>query len=136
LVMRFDLKQATRTVTAFALAILFAVPTNVMAQAHVVSPADLQKEAVTFSQVRQQNLEQVKQFLSSDKAQKAMKSAHMDPVQVTTAVASLSDAQLAQLAARSQKAQADFAAGHLSNRDLLLIIIAIAAVVLIVLLVR
>ena len=134
--MRFDLKQAVRTATACVLATLFALPTNVVAEAHVVSPADLQKEAVTASHARQQNLEQVKQFLSSDGAQKAMASAHMDPVQVTTAVASLSDAQLAQLAARSQKAQADFAAGSLSNRDLLIIIVAIAALILIIVAVR
>ncbi len=134
--MRFDLKQAVRTLTACVLATLFAIPTNLLAQAHVVSPADLQKEVVSASQARQQNLEQVKQFLSSDKAQKAIRSAHMDPVQVTTAVASLSDAQLAQLAARSQKAQADFAAGSMSNRDLLLIIIAVAVLILIIVAVR
>jgi hypothetical protein len=134
--MRFELKEAVRAVTACALAIVFAMPSNVVAQAHVVSPADLQKEAVTASQSRQQNLDQVRQFLSTDKAQKVMKSAHMDPVQVTTAVASLSDAQLAQLAARSQKAQTDFAAGSLSNRDLLIIIVAIAALILIIVAVR
>jgi hypothetical protein len=134
--MHFDRKHTARAVTACVLVTLFALPTNLLAQAHVVSPADLQKEVVTASQARQQNLEQVKQFLSSDKAQKAMRSAHMDPVQVTTAVSSLSDAELAQMAARSQKAQADFAAGHLSNRDLLLIILGIAALVLIIVLVR
>ena len=134
--MHFDRKQTARAVTACVLVTLFALPTNLLAQAHVVSPADLQKEVVTASQARQKNLEQVKQFLSSDKAQKAMRSAHMDPVQVTTAASSLSDAELAQMAARSQKAQADFAAGHLSNRDLLLIILGIAALVLIIVLVR
>ena len=134
--MHFDRKQTARAVTACVLVTLFALPTNLLAQAHVVSPADLQKEVVTASQARQQNLEQVKQFLSSDKAQKAMRSAHMDPVQVRTAVSSLSDAELAQMAARSQKGQADFAAGHLSNRDLLLIILGIAALVLIIVLVR
>lgn len=134
--MRFDLKQAARTVIAGILATLFALPTNVMAQAHVVSPADLQKEAVTASQTRQQNLTQVKQFLSSEQAQKAMRDAHMDPVQVTTAISSLNDAQLAQLAARSQKAQADFAAGRLSDRDLLLIIVAVAVLVLLIVIFR
>jgi predicted NAD/FAD-binding protein len=134
--MHFDRKQTARAVTACVLVTLFALPTNLLAQAHVVSPADLQKEVVTSSQARQQNLEQVKQFLSSDKAQKAMRSAHLDPVQVTTAASSLSDAELAQMAARSQKAQADFAAGHLSNRNLLLIILGIAALLLIIVLVR
>lgn len=134
--MHFDLKQAARAVTACVLATLFAVPTNLVAQTHVVSPADLQKEACAATQARQHDLEQVKQLLSSDQAQKAMKSAHMDPMQVTAAVSSLSDAELAQLAARSQKAHADFAAGNINDRDLLLIILAIAVLVLVIVAVR
>lgn len=134
--MRFDLKQVIRTVTAGVLATLFAIPTNVMAQAHVVSPADMEKEVVAASQLRQHNLDQVKQFLSSNQAEKAIRSAHMDPVKVTTAVASLSNAQLAQLAERSQKAQADFAGGSLSNRDLLIIIVAVAVLILVIVAVR
>ena len=134
--MHFDLKQAARAVTACLLATIFAFPGNLLAQTHVVSPADLQKEAVSATQVRQHNMEQVQQFLSSEPAQKALRAAHLDPVQVTTAVSSLSNAELAQLAARSQKAQTDFAAGDLTERDLLLIIIAIAALVLIIVAVR
>jgi hypothetical protein len=55
---------------------------------------------------------------------------------VKKAVASLSDAELAQLASRTQKAQADFAAGRLSDRDLIIILIAIAALILIIVAVR
>jgi hypothetical protein len=76
------------------------------------------------------------QFLSSAKAEKALKSAHMDPVRVTTAVSTLSDEELAQLASRSAKAQADFAAGRLEDRDLLVILVGIAALVLIIVAVR
>jgi hypothetical protein len=56
----------------------------------------------------------------------------MDPAQVNKAVSSLSDAELAQLASRTQNAQADFAAGHLSDRDLIIILIAIAGLILII----
>jgi hypothetical protein len=55
---------------------------------------------------------------------------------VKKAVASLSDAELAQLASRAQKAQADFAAGHLSDRDLIIILVVIAALILIIVAVR
>jgi hypothetical protein len=48
----------------------------------------------------------------------------------------LSDAELAQLASRAQKAQADFAAGDLSDRDLIIIILAVAALILIIVAVR
>ena len=116
--------------------VFFAFPSNLAAQAHVVSPADLQKETIAASQTRQRNLETVTQFLSSPRAQKGLKSAHMDPMQVKTAVSSLSDQELAQLASRSTKAQADFAAGRIDDRDLLIILVAIAALILIIVAVR
>ena len=48
----------------------------------------------------------------------------------------LGQSHVAQLAARSQKAQTDFAAGNLSDRDLIIILIAIAALILIIVAVR
>jgi hypothetical protein len=102
----------------------------------VVSPADLQREAVAASQVRQHNLDSVQRLLSTPAAEKALKSAKMDTQQVKTAVSTLSDQELAQLAARADKAQADFAAGDLSERDLILIILGIAVLVLIIVAVR
>ncbi len=136
--MHADLKQSARALTACVLTAIFAVPQSLMAQAavHVVSPADLQKAALTATQVRQQNLQTVKGFFSSERAEKALKSAHMDPEQVKNAVSSLSDTELAQLASRAQKAQADFAAGTLSDRDLIIILVAIAALILIIVAVR
>ena len=98
----------------------------------MVSRADLQTESVAATQARQHNLGTVRQFLSSEGAQKVVKSAHMDPAQVKTAVSTLSDQELEQLASKADKAQADFAAGKLSDRDLLLIILGIAALVVII----
>ena len=134
--MRFSVWQPVRTLMAGVLALFFAFPSNLAAQAHVVSPADLQKETMAASQVRQRNLQTVTQFLSSPRAQKALRSAHMDPTQVKTAVSTLSDQELAQLASRSANAQADFAAGRIDDRDLLIILVAIAALILIIVAVR
>ena len=134
--MRFDLRQSARVVIACILVTIFSVPSSLLAQIHVVSPADLQKEVVNATQRRELNVEKVRQFLSSEMAQKALKTAHMNSEQVKTGVASLSDAELAQLASRADKAQADFVAGTLSDRDLLLIILGIAALVLIIIAVR
>ena len=134
--MRFDPRQWVRSTVLGLLAFWFAVPQGVLAQNHVVSPSDLHKEAVAASQTRQQNLEVVRGFLSSNRAKTALKSAHMDPEQVKTAVASLSDQELADLASRSQKAQKDFAAGTLSDRDLIIILVLIAALILIIVAVR
>jgi hypothetical protein len=96
----------------------------------------LQQAAVQASTVRQQNAEQVRQFFSSEQANQALRSAHMNPEQVKNAVSTLDDAELAQLASRAQKTQADFAAGTLSDRDLIIILVAIAALILIIVAVR
>jgi Flp pilus assembly protein TadB len=87
---------------------------------------------VAASQARQANLDTLNRFFSSDQAQKALTSAHMDPSQVTTAVSSLNDQELAQLAARANHAQGDFAAGNISDRDLLIILVCIAALILVI----
>jgi hypothetical protein len=125
-----------RPLVACVLAIVFVVPLPLLAQSHVVSPADLQKELVTASQTRQHNLDTVQHFLSTTTAEKAMKSAQIDPRQVKTAVSALDDQELAQIAARADKAQTDFAAGALGERDLIWIILAIAVLVLIIVAVR
>ena len=132
--MHFEPKQCLRALTACVLVMIFSIPQNLFAQAaeHVVSPSEMQKAVVDASRVRQQNLDTLKEFFSSETAQRALKAAHTDPEQVKKAVASLSDAELAQLASRAQKAQADFAAGHLSDRDLIIILIVIAGLILII----
>ena len=136
--MSFDPKQASRVAVTFVLAAVFALPQNLLAEtaSHLVSPSELQQAVVKASAARQQNRDEVQQFLSSEQAQKALKSAHMNPEQVKTAVSTLNDAELAQLASRVHKAQADFAAGTLSDRDLIIIIVAIAALILIIVAVR
>ncbi len=136
--MRVDLRQSARVVLACVLVALFAVPQSLLAQAtaHVVSPADLQNEMLASSQARQQHLQQLSQFLSSDIAKKTLRSAHLSGAKVQKAVANLSDAELANLASRAEKAQADFAAGTLSDRDLIIIILGIVALVLIIVAVR
>ena len=134
--MHFDLRQAGRVLVSGILITIFAVPPNLLAQAHIVSPADLQKELLYASRSRQQNVDKVRQLFSTQAAEKALKSAHMDVQQVKNAVATLSDAELTQLAARADRAQHDLAAGTLSDRDLLVILVAIAALILIIVAVR
>ena len=127
-----SLRRCVRDATASFLTVVFAVPQNLVAQTHIVSQAELQRAAVAASHARRQNIETIQQFFSSTAAQKALKSAHMDPQRVTQAVSGLSDEELARLASRATKAQADFAAGKLSDRDLIIILIAIAALILII----
>jgi len=127
-----------RVLTASALVAVFGAPQSLVAEVsdHLVSPSTLQKATVGASQQRERNLATLKTFFSSDKARQALESAHMNSEQVNKAVASLSDQELAQLATRAAKAQADFAAGNIDNRDLLIILVAIAALILIIVAVR
>jgi hypothetical protein len=107
-----------------------------LAQDHVVTSSDLQKDVAGVSATRQKNIDQVNGFISSPEAQKAMKSAHIDYQRVENGVSQLSEDDLARLSARSEKAQKDFAGGSLSDRDLLIIIVAVAALILIIVAVR
>jgi hypothetical protein len=118
------------------LAVVFMIPQDGLAQSHVVSPTELQSAAVASTQARQRNLEMLQQFVASPSAEKALKSAHLDAQQVKNAVSRLNDQELAQLASRANKANADFAAGTLSDRDLIIILVAIAALILIIVAVR
>lgn len=118
------------------LSLVLATPQDALAQDHVVSPLELQKDVASASASRQKNLAQVESSLSSEEAQRAIKSAHINYQQVKNAVRQLSNEDLAQLSARSEKAQKDFAAGTLSDRDLLIILLCIAALVLIIVAVR
>src|SRR5260370_33411587 len=106
-------KQSLRDVTACVLVTIFAIPQTLFAQAaaHVVSSADLQKAAVDASRVRQQNLETLKEFFSSEKAQQALNAAHTDPERGKNAVASLGDAEHAALAFTAPRAPGDFSTG-------------------------
>ncbi|HUB28822.1 MAG TPA: PA2779 family protein [Terracidiphilus sp.] len=129
--------KVVRALTASTL-VAFAAPYSVVAQTadHLVSTTDLQRAAVDASAQRQQNLDTLKAFFGSDSARRALESARMDPQKVQNAVASLSDEELAQLAPRVSKAQSDFAAGSLSDRDLIILLLAIAALILIIVAVR
>src|SRR5207302_1493770 len=101
--MHFDLRQSARVLVSCILIFLFAVPPSLLAQAHIVSPADLQKEVLASSQGRQLNVDKVKQLFSTPATvyflqgnlEAALKSAGMNAQQVKAAVATLSDAELA-----------------------------------------
>lgn len=130
------MRQFVRGITAGTLAVVFLIPQDALAQSHVVSLAELQSAAIASTQARQRNIETLEQFVSSPTAAKALKSAHIDAQQVTKAVSRLSDEELAQLASRANRAQADFAAGRLSDRDLIIILLAVVALILIIVAVR
>ncbi len=126
--------RAKLCVSMLAIALLFGlagVPAGAQDKQHVVSLNDLNKDAARPAQTRQSNEQAVRTLLSSDQAQKALKSSNLSYQQVDKAVDQLNDEDLAKLAERSRHVQSDFAAGRISDRDLLwIIVIALAIIVL------
>jgi hypothetical protein len=108
-----------------------AAPQAIMAQDHVVAPSQIQNDVSSASAVRRQNEKQLKNFLAIKEIQKTMKSDGVNPEQVTNAVSQLNDADLARLAAQSNKAQRDFAAGVTGLGIFTLIGIIVVAAILI-----
>ncbi|MEO5923788.1 MAG: PA2779 family protein [Bryobacteraceae bacterium] len=106
------------------------------ADRHVVSTAEVHKAAVSATATREANAEKVDKLLSSPQAEAALEASGMDLSQVKNAVSTLDDAELAKLAARADQAQSDFAAGRLSDRDILWVVVGIAALILIIVAVR
>lgn len=130
------LPRPLEVLAATLLTLIFAAPSPLMAQGHLVSPAEVQKQVLAASQIRHHDEDTVRQFMSSPEAEKAIRGAGMDPGRVQAAIPTLTDQELSQIASRAEKAQADFAAGTLGTHDLLLILIAIAVLILIIVAVR
>ena len=119
-------------IVALALALTTA-PVRALGQAkqHVVSLEELNSDAARPAQTRQANEAVVRELLSSEAGQEALKSAKVDYQRVDKAIGQLGDEDLAKVAERSRQAESDFAAGGLKAT---LIIVIILIVILIVVL--
>jgi hypothetical protein len=110
-----------------SLVVTFAISSTSNAQApdhgHVVTLTELSKDSARSADARQVNEAAIRRLLSSEQGHKALQSAKIDYAKVDSAVAQLSDEDVARLAARSRQVEHDFAAGSLSDRDLLVIVI-------------
>jgi len=122
---------------AFASVFMFAAvqPQSVWAQDHVVSSTDLRKDVHQAAKARQTQEARIDAFLRTPQAKKALSAANIDYKTVENGVSLLNDKEVADLAARADKAQADFAAGSLTNEQLTYIIIALATAVIILIIV-
>ncbi|HXJ03971.1 MAG TPA: hypothetical protein VNH65_02665 [Candidatus Acidoferrum sp.] len=136
--MRICATWCLRALVIFTLLCLAGIPSRTLGQEkqHVVSLDELKQDAARPAEIRQADEAAVRNLLSSVSGQKALKSANLDLPKVDKAVSQLSDEDLAKLAERSRQAQKDFAAGTLSDRDLLWIILIIVAILIVALAVR
>jgi hypothetical protein len=117
------------------LIVLASYPAGLLAQStsqeHIVTSQTLQQNLESSSAARQKNVETLTRFMSSPTAEKAMRDAKVDPVQVQKAIPTLSDSELANLSSRATDAQQKFSAGVLSNNMLTLIIVLIAVIIIV-----
>lgn len=107
-----------------AISLMFgAAPAQAQEKQHVVSLSELRKDSGGPTRTRQANEAAVRHLFSSGAAQKALQAAKIEYAKVDSAVGQLSDEDLSKLAQRSRQVENDFAAGTLSDRDLLIIVI-------------
>lgn len=92
----------------------------------------MQNQLINSASNRQQNIDAVRSFLSSPVAEKAIRDAHYNPEQVQRAIPTLSDSELANLAARSRDAQQKFAAGRLTKTELGLIAVVFVVLIIVI----
>lgn len=128
-------RTASRSIDLFVASFLiffFLLGQTSFAQDHVVSPLDIQRDVAASTAARQANVARLDNFFSSDQARKALKSANIDYQQVHSAIRMLSDQDLANISARVQKAQKDFAGGSITNIELLFIVLAAVIIILVI----
>jgi hypothetical protein len=134
--MRSFAKTGISLLVAAVVFMMAAVPLRGQEKQHVVSLSDLNKDAARPGQIRQSNEDADRTLLSSDSGQKALKSAGVDYQKVDKAIGQLSDEDVAKLAERSRQAQNDFAAGRISDRDLMWIIVIALGIIILALVLR
>jgi hypothetical protein len=134
--MRFRAKWCACTLLLAGFSFLGVPSLHAQEADHAVTSQDLRQDLQKAAATRQANEAAVRQLLSTPAAQKAMKSMNVDYKKVDQAVSQLSDQDLANMAARSRQIQNNFAAGDLTNRDLLVIMLFIVALILIIVAVR
>jgi hypothetical protein len=124
-----------RGIVPAALSLVLICPSASFAQTaapdHLVSPQALEQQVQSASQSREQNIQTVTGFLSTPIAEHAMRDAHYDPVQVRTAIPTLSNQELANLASRASDAQQKFAAGYIGQGLLTLIIVCVVIIIIV-----
>lgn len=115
---------------------LAALPLTTLGAEHVIPQAALRQSLVSAAAARRANEAKVSGFFALPAVAGTLKKHGIDARRVERAVPTLSDQELAELAARTEKAQANFAAGALSNEDLTYIVIALATAVLVIIIVK
>jgi hypothetical protein len=123
-------------VIAASLTFLGVIPANAQEKDHAVFPSQLRNDVQKSAATRQTNEAAVRDMFASQAGREALKSAGMDYQKVDQAISQVNDDDLARMAERSREVQKDFAAGRMSDRDLIIILLVAVALILIIIAVR
>jgi hypothetical protein len=132
--------QTNKLTRIAAMALAMAVSAGPMlaqsqADQHVVPLSELSKDSAAPAESRRANEAEIRNLFASEAGQKALKSANVNYDRIDHAVSAMSDEDVSKISSRARELDRDFAAGNLSDHDLLVIlIIALIVIILIVVL--
>ena len=131
-------KKMTRIATMLLAAAVTAGPMLAQSQAdkHVVSLGELNQAVAAPSESRRANEAEIRQLFATVDGQKALKTANVDYAKIDRAVSSMSDEDVARISDRARAIDRDFAAGNLTDHDLLVILIVVLIVVILIVVLR
>jgi len=132
-------RNATRACSILLAVCLVAVgspPLRAQQKDHAVSSDQLRIDVQKSLATRQANEAAVREMFASEAGKKALDSAGIDYHKVDQAISQVNDEDLARMADRSHEVQKDFAAGRMSDRDLIIILLVAVALILIIIAVR
>jgi hypothetical protein len=131
-------KKITRVAALLLAAAVSAGPMLAQSQAdkHVVSLGELNKDAAGPAEMRRANEAEIRQVFATVDGQKALKTANVDYAKIDRAVRSMSDEDVARISDRARAIDHDFAAGNLTDHDLLVILIVVLIVVILIVVLR
>lgn len=130
--MKGFLRQPVSATMAMVVFTVFSVP-QAAAQQHIVPLSELDGQMRSAASTRAKNLEDIQRVLSYPAAQAALKKSRVNPEQMRTAVATLSDDELARLSDRARASEKDVEAGLvvgiLALIGLIVVIIVVVSIV-------
>lgn len=126
--------KVNSTISVLLIVLLGSMP-GLLAQSQVVVPQELRQAVVDVSKARQQKVEKIQGFFSSELVREAVAGTDLDFRQVQDAVPFLSAPELSQLETRVNQIEQDVAGGALTNQEITYILIALATAVIILVIV-
>jgi hypothetical protein len=132
-------RNATRACSILVVVCLVTVgspPLRAQQTDHAVSSDQLRIDVQKSAAARQANEAAVREMFASEAGKEALNSAGIDYQKVDQAISQVNDEDLARMADRSHEVQKDFAAGRMSDRDLIIILLVAVGLILIIIAVR